>query len=136
MRNYIIITHAKLADGLKSSVELILGEQDKLTSYCAYLDPDKDVPKIVEELVRSKSAEDEYIIMTDLLGGSVNTAMMKLLDCEKVHIVTGANLLLVMQLLLMSDESDPCEEIPEIVEQAKEGIAYVNMLSSADEEDF
>jgi len=136
MRYYVLITHAKLAEGLKSSVELILGKQEKLTAYCAYIDPEQDVPNYVTELIRAKRSDDEYIVVTDLLGGSVNTAMMELLECEGVHIITGANLVLLMQLMLLDDDCNLGTEIPLIVEQARDGIAYVNLLTSDDEEDF
>lgn len=135
MRHYFVITHALLAKGLKSAAELIMGEQSKLISYCAYVDPNEDVCARMMLDVEGIKNEDEIIIITDLLGGSVNTAMMALLPKPNVHIVTGANLLLLLQLLMVPEDCDIKEMILEAVEQAKQGIVYVNELSQDAEDE-
>lgn len=133
MRQYYVITHALLAKGLKSASELIMGTQEQLIAYCAYLDPDQDVCAEVVEKV--KHIEDEVIVITDILGGSVNTAMMPLLEHPNVHIVTGANLGLILQLLMLPKDCDLKTAITQAIEQARQGIAYVNEISQTTEDE-
>lgn len=135
MRKFIVVTHAALASGFKSATELIMGEQTNLVAYCAYVDPDVDVIKQVKTAISQKSEADEVVVITDLLGGSVNTAMMELLQMDKVHLVTGANLLMMMQLMLLGEDCDLATELQQVVTQAKEGIAYVNHIIQQNEEE-
>lgn len=135
MRHYYVITHALLAKGLKSAVELIMGEQEQLISYCAYVDPDQDACAQLMQEVENIPQSDDVLIITDILGGSVNTAVMPLLTKPNVHIITGANLLLMMQLLMLPDDCELHAAIPEAIEQAKQGIVYVNTISQDEEEE-
>lgn len=135
MRHNYIITHALLAKGLKSAVELIMGEQEQLISYCAYVDPDQDACAQLMQEVENIVQSDDVLVITDILGGSVNTAVMPLLSKPNVHIITGANLLLMMQLLMLPDDCDLKLAIPEAIEQAKQGIVYVNAVSQDEEEE-
>ena len=54
--------------------------------------------KILEEF-----PEDEIVIMTDLMGGSVNSNALMLTGEKRVHVITGISLALVLGMLL----SDP-----------------------------
>lgn len=135
MRHYYLITHALLAKGLKSAVELIMGEQEQLVSYCAYVDPDQDACAQLTQEVENIPQANDVLIITDILGGSVNTAVMPLLTKPNVHIITGANLLLMMQLLMLPDDCELHAAIPEAIEQAKQGIVYVNTISQDIEEE-
>ena len=36
MKRFILVTHAYMSKGIKSSLDLILGKQDNVSVYCAY----------------------------------------------------------------------------------------------------
>ena len=85
MRKIILASHGELANGMKMSVEMIAGEQDNLyaVSMCGTMGP-QDVLQKVKEIL----AEDETcqaILITDLSGGSVNTALSELLREEMFY---------------------------------------------------
>ena len=136
MRKYLIATHGTFAKGIQSSVELILGEQENLDALCAYTTDDFDLQKAIDEKLNELKEDDELVIMTDVLGGSVNNAFMNCLNNPNVHVITGVNLALVIGLISESDDTDVKTAITEAVQAAQEGILYCNLLTSEEEEDF
>ena len=117
----LLVSHAYMAKGVKSSVELILGPQENLFAMADYVDQEapfeKDIMKFLEE-----NKNDKLVIISDLFGGSVNNELMKLVaDKENVILITGMNLILVMSVLLASEDTID-DEIDEIIENSKKGI--------------
>ncbi len=125
MRHYILTGHARISEGLASAAELILGQRVKF--YNAYVAEEGFFLDEIRREIAVCPPEDEIIIMTDVLGGSVNNEMMKFLNCGNVHLICGTNLPLVIGML-MADESQQTDEvIKECIAQAREGICYCNM---------
>lgn len=126
MKRFILATHAYMSKGIKSSLELILGKQENLSVYCAYAEGEPFFkPLVIQEV--EDHPEDEFVIMTDLFGGSVNNELLELTTRRNVHVVTGTNLILAMSILLTCPESDDvAATIRNCVEDAKTGIVYCN----------
>ncbi len=67
------------------------------------------------------------VVLTDLYGGSVNQACMKYMDRPGVHLLTGVNLALLLQVITMEEG----EELREAVKEAREQVSYVNETMTA-----
>lgn len=127
MRKYIIATHGHMAYGMSTTLSMLIGEQENLTIINAYTeeckDPTPEFEKIIEE-----NPDDDIVIMTDLFGGSVNNNAMVMTKNERVHVVTGINLAVVISIV-MSDSNTPTKQvIEEAVTGAKDMIIYCNNL--------
>lgn len=138
MRRYVLATHGKMADGLKSTAEIIIGPQENLICINAYTeecpDPTPEYLKILAQY-----PEDDIVIMTDIFGGSVNNNAMVLTGEDRVHVVTGTNLALFISLIMSDPEEHTEKVIKEAVSGAKEKILYCNEISctgEGEEEDF
>lgn len=133
MRRYILASHGKMAEGIKTTLEIIIGPQEDLICVNAYTnecpDPLPEFQKIIQQY-----PNDEIVIMTDMLGGSVNNNAVVLTKNPNVHVVTGMNLAVVISIIMSDQNSDTKEVINHAIEQAKEMIIYCNDLE-ADEED-
>ncbi len=136
MIKYLLVTHAYLAEGFRSASEMIMGKQERLLAFCAYLNENENVFEKIDDEVRDLSTEDTLIIITDLLGGSVNSAMMQYTKNKNIHLVTGANLLLIIQLLMIQTEDEIYSHISKIIDEAKQGVCYLNQVAEEKEEDF
>lgn len=121
MRKILIATHATYAEGIRAAAELILGPQPEITTICAYTEG-VILEKALEEYFEACMPEDEVVVLTDIYGGSVNQACMKYMERSGVHLLTGANLALLLQVITMEEG----EELQEAVNEAKEQISYVN----------
>lgn len=130
MRHYVLASHAYFAKGLVSAMELIIGKSENLSSYSGYIDGDTTFVEMIKEEVRKYvAAGEEVIIMTDIFGGSVNNELTELITLPNVHLITGVNLILAMSVILNDGQDDPSSFIPRLIEEAKEGMMYCNMLS-------
>lgn len=76
MRQILIATHGKMASGIRYTLELVVGKMDVITTIDAYVNPEDDVEKMLEEYF-SVHEEERIIAFTDLRGGSVNQKLMQ-----------------------------------------------------------
>ncbi len=135
MRQFIIATHGNMAEGMKSTIGIIIGEQENLTCVCAYTPQCPDpIPEF--EKVMSEHPEDEIIIMTDILGGSVNNEAMKCMRDPRVHVVTGTNLAMAITLLTSPEDLGIEEVIAEAVDAAMESLVRCRLECAEDEDEF
>ncbi len=138
MRKYIIATHGYMAYGINTTLNMLIGEQENLTVVNAYTDECKDpVPefeKIIEE-----NPDDDIVIMTDLFGGSVNNNAMQMIKSERVHVVTGINLAVVISIVMSDSNTSTKQVIEEAIAGAKDMLIYCNELvtdSNHEDENF
>ena len=135
MRKILLASHACLAGGMKSSVEMVTGPQEHLSAVCAYTEETPDFKGYLETVIRALKAEDELVIVTDVLGGSVNNEASQFKNLANVHVIAGMNLALVLSLVI-STEPDTSRLIEESIHAAKEQMMYMNREHSGAEEDF
>lgn len=122
MAEIVIATHGDLADGLKMSLEFILGAQKNLIALCAYTPKCPDLPKAVEKILSDHKDED-VIFITDIFGGSVNNDLQQIVNSNpKLHLVCGANLPLLIQLFNSLFSKDTKTAIQEAISAGKQGI--------------
>lgn len=125
-RKFLIVSHGGLARGMRSTVELIAGAVGELVVLGAYEEENRPID---EELAGLFSEEGvEWVVFSDLLGGSVTNQVLRAGNGGAVHVVAGFNLPLVIEVVL-SDPETPIEEIlGEAVGRAREQLVYVNPL--------
>ncbi|WP_102338024.1 PTS sugar transporter subunit IIA [Collinsella provencensis] len=136
MKKILVASHGYLADGIKSSVGILTGNQDLITAVNAYVDESDYTPRI-QEFIDSVAPEDDAVIFTDIYGGSV-FQKVALLEPEKKGIVhvTGVNLAAVIEALIRTDPLTP-EVMDEIVSGASalmQRVKPVSELAAADED--
>jgi mannose/fructose-specific phosphotransferase system component IIA len=128
MRKFLIATHGAFAKGIKSSLDMIIGETDNVFLIQAYLDENIVVEDELAAVLTNINDADELIIFTDLLGGSVNNIMLREALKENVHIVSGFNLPLVIEVMMGDTDTPIIEVIESAIANAKEQMVYVNKL--------
>lgn len=142
MKKILIATHGNLADGFKSSIHVLAGKPCDIQTINAYVDENcTDYSKQISDFIQSVESEDEAVIFTDLMGGSVNQKVCQLCmqTTKHIHIVTGVNLMCILGILL---ESRPLDEavLQEIVESSVVSLVQLQIkndeISSDDEQDF
>ncbi|MEZ2337871.1 PTS sugar transporter subunit IIA [Mucilaginibacter sp. RCC_168] len=128
MRKFLIATHGAFAKGIKSSLDMIIGETDNVFLIQAYLDDNINVEEELAAVLTHITVDDELVIFTDLLGGSVNNIMIREALKQNIHIVSGFNLPLLIEVI-MGDAGTPVTEVIETaIISGKEQMVYVNKL--------
>lgn len=128
VRKFLIATHGNLATGVKSTLDIIIGQTENVFLIEAYVKENKGIESDLAALLKKLGKNEELIIFTDLLGGSITNQAVRFTQGRNVHIVSGFNLALLIEVL-MAETSTPAEEVIEsAIQNAKEQIVYVTKL--------
>ncbi len=146
MVRFLVATHGTLADGFKSTMSILMGKEiaEKIETINAYNNESESSPKQIIENYIDSVGDDQLIIFTDVMFGSVNQFVMPYVDKNNVFVLTGVNFPLMLEVISkysFSEESVEEDYIRSVVVKAREQILYVNdeMNDSQiinDEEDF
>ncbi len=134
MKYIVLMSHGHLASGMKNTVELITGSNDCLISYDAYVDGNGDIHTFFDTFLKEHS-KDEVIAVTDVLGGSVNNDALTYNHLPQVHVVTGMNAPMVLNLVLKI-EQDTERMIQESIRESLELITCCAKENVEEDEDF
>ena len=148
-RKFLIATHGALASGFQSSLELIAGAGDSVHIIQAYLDESKPVNEELANLFGPAGTDkggtgtdeegagtnkelggtdEEWVVFSDLLGGSITNQLVQAAAGTNVHIIAGFNLPLLLEVIL-SDPKEPIAGVLEgAIDRAREQLVYVNKL--------
>ena len=108
MRTHIVIaTHGKFAEGILDSAKLILGSIDDIESLCCYEKKDLVYSMIIKDKIENFDFSNKrLIVITDLLGGSVNNEFMKYINEYKYILLSGLSLSLLIEVIMKRDDID------------------------------
>lgn len=137
MRHYILASHKLLAEGFQSAVKTIVGDVANVHIISAYVESN-DVATDIENCMKQIPNDDEIIVLTDIVGGSVNNEFMKYLNKREFHLISGINLALVLSIMVEIPETVSREILIEKIEDCKSAIRYCNddVVINKEEEDF
>ena len=96
MKKFLFATHGTLAAGAKSTLELLIGNVADITCLTAYVNPDDNVDEQLKAYFSEVSDEDQVIVCTDLMGGSVNQKIVPYAQKKNVFLIAGFNLPLLL----------------------------------------
>lgn len=136
MLRLFLSSHGKFASGLKSSIEILTGADEKLTVFDAYIDQD-NVKQHLDAFYKTVDENDQIILLSDLYGGSVNQQMYLYLDHPHTRLIAGVNLALVLELCTREEITD--DELDHIIAQSRSMLRRVTIKqndSERAEEDF
>ena len=138
MRKLLIVSHGKFASGLKNSLEMFVGMDHFIKVIDAYLDKEHDPSIEILEFIDSVTEDDEAVIFTDLLGGSVNQQVSRILLSVKkdIYLISNCNMPIVLSIVLhYGDLSE--EVIDELITSSNvEHIKLNEKVEEIDEDDF
>lgn len=135
MLKILLVAHGRFPEGIKSSVEIIMGKQDNLFVINAYTGDtpfEEELNSFMETVDLDK---DKLIIISDIFGGSVNQKTLSNIDMKKVKLISGLNLSILLEILMLQEEDVTDEKIRSIVEETKKHIMFVNDSLEEDTED-
>lgn len=123
MKKILIGTHGAFASGIKSSIQILFGQSEQIEVIDAYLD-DSRIEDRIDAYFAKVDSSDQVIMMSDLVGGSVNQIMFRYLGRENTMLISGINLALVLEIA--ADRSEMSKErIQAIIEEARKAMILV-----------
>ncbi len=132
MRRFIFASHHKLAYGLKDTINFLTNSNKEIYDINAYLnEEEKDITNVVADLFVSFDPNDEVIILTDIMGGSVYQKFYPYIN-NHVHVICGMNLPMALSLVMASEEEPlTSDKVSQLIEDSKKQIVYVNQMNTA-----
>lgn len=129
MKQILIATHGKMASGIRYTLELVVGKMAEITTMDAYVNPEDDVEKMLQDYF-SNHEGDRIYAFTDMKGGSVNQKLMLYVDRPEVTLITGLNLPILLQVALAGEELTD-QEIDSFVEAARQELQVISLTPAA-----
>ena len=126
MFKFVMATHGNFAKGIKESIRLIAGEFDNLQALSCYTEENFNLNSEIEAIL--KYQDGDIIVITDVFGGSVNNAFMeKTVKNKNLHVISGLNLPLMLELLGEQEEYTKGEDlIRESIKNTSDAVHYCN----------
>jgi len=122
----VIATHGAMAKGVTDAVEILYGKKENYSFLEGYVHSENFEEEFNEHL--SQIEDETIIVLTDLLGGSVNQIAARALKEKKIEVIAGINLALVLRVLGIDDNKDVPAQIRECIRQSQEQVLFVNKI--------
>ena len=125
----VVVTHGQLAAELLNAAEMIVGDLPHFAAVSIGWHDDVDLAR--EEIgraiarVRDKASPDNtagVLVLTDMFGGTPANLGVTFLEKDRVEVITGLNLAMLMKLARPLKETDLLTLAREIAEQGRNAI--------------
>ncbi len=135
MQKIIVVTHGKLASGIKNTLEMLVGDASELQ---VVMQADQGQVKFEEELSAClANKEDEYLVFTDIEGGSPAQTMLKLkyqLQARAI-IISGLSLPMLLEAYLLRNTIELQELADKVQLTGQTSIKQLDLVFEASEDD-
>ncbi|MGA1861586.1 PTS galactitol transporter subunit IIBC [Deferribacter thermophilus] len=123
MIGVVLLTHGSLGLALLKTAEMILGKKDRVEILPVQSGSSlNDIAEVLEEYI-IKYKDSGLLILTDMFGGSPTNIAMAYMNEDKVDVVTGVNLPMLIKVLTLREEVNDVTEIAKkVVERGKDSI--------------
>lgn len=135
-RKFLIGSHGRLASGLQSSIDILAGMGQSLEIIDAYVD-DSDYTSQIDDFIAGVAADEQGLIFTDLLGGSVNQKMVTVVMAsgkDNIFLITNSNLATLLSVMFLNpDEALTKDKIVTVINESQ--VQLVDLSPATDSED-
>jgi PTS system mannose-specific IIA component len=132
MIGVVVVTHGRLATELLNATEMIVGELPQCVAVSiGWHDDVNDAREQIEKAVERVGGPSGVLILTDMFGGTPSNLGISLLQENKVEVVTGVNLPMLIKAAELRDASDLLAVAREMREHARTAIWVASDLIRA-----
>lgn len=136
-KKFLVASHGNLANGIKSSLDILAGCGEKIEVINAYIN-DEDYTEKIIQFISSISNDEQGIIFTDLYGGSVNQKVLSEvinLNKNNIFIISNSNLAIVLSLIFYEEELTE-EILDKIILESQVKLVATKLEKSSDDDFF
>jgi len=99
MVGILVVSHGGLADALIASVQSLVGNLQRTRGVSIWpKEKEEEVKDWIQKGMREVDDGDGVVILTDVLGGTPTNLSLSFLEDEKVEVVTGVNMPMLLTL--------------------------------------
>ena len=107
MIGMVLVTHGRLAVEFISALEHVVGPQRNTCAVC--IGPEDDMEQRRREILECVGKVDDgggVVVLTDMFGGTPSNLGMTFLEKDRLEVITGVNLPMLIKLAGLRSSSD------------------------------
>ena len=127
MIGLVLVTHGRLAVEFRAALEHVVGPQTQMETVS--IGPDDDVERRRQDIldaVNKVSDGSGVILLTDMFGGTPSNLAISVMEADKVEVIAGVNLPMLIKLARVRTEKPLAEAITAAQEAGRK---YINVAS-------
>jgi mannose PTS system EIIA component len=131
MVGILVVTHGRLAHELLETTRIIVGKSvDHIVPISVgWNDDTVDIQKTIASSINKIDQGDGILILTDMFGGTPSNISLSFLS-EKVEIITGVNLPMLIKIVNIGDRMNLKELAQAIYDQGRKSIYLASEILS------
>ncbi|MCB1500190.1 MAG: PTS sugar transporter subunit IIA [Bauldia sp.] len=127
MIGLVLVTHGKLAVEFRAALEHVVGPQAQIETVS--IGPDDDVERRRQDILEAVGRVNDgsgVILLTDMFGGTPSNLAISVMEPNKVEVIAGANLPMLIKLASVRGEKPLSQAISDAQEAGRK---YINVAS-------
>ena len=125
MIGVVVVTHGQLATELVNAAEMIVGDLPQFTAVSIGWHEDvNDAREDIAQAIERVRGDDGggVLVLTDMFGGTPSNLGMTFLEKDRVEVITGVNLPMLIKLAGLRSSSDLLAVAREMRDHARDAI--------------
>ena len=107
MIGVVVVTHGQLANELVNAAEMIVGDLPHFTAVSiGWHDDVNDAREDISQAIGRVRGEEGVLLLTDMFGGTPSNIGMTFLETDRLEVITGVNLPMLIKLASMRRSSN------------------------------
>jgi mannose PTS system EIIA component len=107
MIGVVVVTHGQLATELVNAAEMIAGDLRQFTAVCiGWHDDVNDAREDIAQAIERVRGDAGVLVLTDMFGGTPSNLGMTFLERDRLEVITGVNLPMLIKLASLSSSLD------------------------------
>jgi PTS system mannose-specific IIA component len=125
----VIVSHGRLAEELLNALTIILGEAPNIEAISiGWYDDVEESKKKINQSLKKVDQKNGVIIFTDMFGGTPSNLSFSFLAENKVEIITGVNLPMLIKFVSLQRSNNLKEVAKKVAEQGRKNIHLASAL--------
>jgi mannose PTS system EIIA component len=129
MMGLLVVTHGRLAEELVHAAKTIVGPMDAMEAVSIGWDDDPaEARRRIQTALERVGRAQGVLILTDMFGGTPTNIALSFLEPERVEVITGVNLPMLIKFTNLREEASFPEAAGRIAEQGRRAIHVASEL--------
>jgi mannose PTS system EIIA component len=123
MIGVVVVTHGQLANELVNAAEMIVGDLPQFAAVSiGWHDEVNDAREDIARAIERVRGEDGVLLLTDMFGGTPSNLGMTFLEKNRLEVITGVNLPMLIKLAASRTSTDLTGVAQEMREHGRNAI--------------
>src|SRR5437762_13491438 len=119
----VVVTHGQLANELVNAAEMIVGDLPQFTAVSiGWHDDVNDAREDIAQAIDRVRGDAGVLLLTDMFGGTPSNLAMTFLETERLEVITGVNLPMLIKLASLRSSQDLLAVAREMREHGRSAI--------------